>query len=447
MATPKNTTLIRFPRCKFIAESRQIALLHLMEDVTHVVGQPVMISYYKNSQKTEIDTIVAIGIGNGKGKNCFKVITTGQFILIWDIVYSLPDVSSLVHGEVYLYNDRTAKIWYMVYSNEGVYRKIEPITEEPKFYIRLTDNSLWVSGSDLIVKPLADFYSKTEIDAIVSQIKIDTDFSQIEEKLNEAIEKSNSAIDKTVELEERIEHIEDGTTATREIATVHNYIKSVNLVNIYGEPSNKTWFSKRDIRSFEAGSLEFEITYHKFTGEDLTSGFDTVKMAIGDEPFIEVTPNENGYYTNPSSIILTEGEDLDIPVTFAVTVNDIEKLGEIDLHGLSESRYFGRIDDPEQINLPDLTEDNKYAWGNLKHRENLEISGEGTLSYFVCIYPSSWGDLEYIRSNNLIYYTKKRDSLGKSTFTRKEIIIDDINFVMYIYRTVNGEEAIDINLI
>lgn len=447
MATPKNTTLIRFPRCKFIAESRQIALLHLMEDVTHVVGQPVMVSYYKNSQKTEIDTIVAIGIGNGKGKNCFKVITTGQFILIWDIVYSLPDISSLVHGEVYLYNDRTAKIWYMVYSDNGIYRNIIPITEEPKFYIRLTDNSLWVSGSDLIVKPLADFYSKTEIDAIVSQIKIDTDFTQIEEKLNEAIEKSNNAIDKTTELEERIEHIEDGTAATKEIATIHNYIKSVNLVNIYGKPSNKTWFSKKDLKSFEAGSLEFEITYHKFTGEDLTTGFDSVKIAIGDEPFIETTPNENGYYTNPFSIILTEGEDLDIPITFAVTVDSIEKLGEIDLHGLRESRYFGRVDNPEQFELTELIEDDKYTWGNLKHRENLKIPGDEILNYFICIYPESWGDLEYIRSNNLIYYTKKRDSLGKSTFTKKEITIDGINFIMYTYRTVNGEEAVDINLI
>lgn len=174
MATPKNTTIIRFPRCKFIAESRQIALLHLMEDVTHIVGQPVMVSYYKNSQKTEIDTIVAIGIGNGKGKNCFRVITTGQFILIWDIVYSLPDVSSLIHGEVYLYNDRTAETWYMVYSNDGIYRDIDPITEETKFYIRLTDNSIWVSGSDLIVKSLTDFYTKTQEIGSISEEFIDS---------------------------------------------------------------------------------------------------------------------------------------------------------------------------------------------------------------------------------------------------------------------------------
>lgn len=155
MATPKNTTLIRFPRCKFTADSRQLALLHLMEDITHVVGQPVVVNYYKSAAKTEIDAIFAIGVKNGKGKDCFRVVTTGQPILIWDIVYDLPDVSSLVHGEVYLYNDEVAEVWYMVFSEDGVYRQIEPVDGDPKFYIRLSDNTYWVSGTDAIVRPLS----------------------------------------------------------------------------------------------------------------------------------------------------------------------------------------------------------------------------------------------------------------------------------------------------
>ena len=198
----KDNTLIRFSRCSEIAENRQSALIHLSEDFTHVVGQPVIISYYTDETKTDIDTIVAIGIKNGIGKDSFRVITTGQFELITDIVYNnLPDVSMLVHGEVYLYDEQTEIIdergfpiiidnWYSVFAerlaeeeNAEFIKRVVPIDNKPRFYIRLTDNTLWVSGTDRKVRPLTDIYTRQEVDDIIERLKEETDVKILEELL------------------------------------------------------------------------------------------------------------------------------------------------------------------------------------------------------------------------------------------------------------------------
>lgn len=444
----KDTTLIRFPRCKYVASSRQIAMIHLMEDFTHVVGQPVVVGYYKDQDHTEIDTIVAMGVKNGKGKDCFKVVTTGQFIIVWDIVYSLPDVSSLVHGEIYLYKNQSDKTWYIVSLNEdNMGRSIEPITEDPKFYIRLTDNTIWVSDKDLEVRPLSGIYTKDEVDAIIKQIKIDTDFSIIEERLNEAVAKSEYASEKVDILEQRIDEIEEGSQSKKIIADLHNSVKEINVVSVYGEPSNKTWYGKNERRVFEAESIEFEVIYHDYSDGDVTENFDQVTIAIGEEPETEIVPNENGYYTNPMSIILPENRDIEVPIIVSVTYKGTRKYGVLDFYGLCEFRYTGRVEDPEEeIDLSTLEADQTYIWEALKTKTNLNIE-PGDKGYFVCIYPEAWGELSKIYSQDLIYYTGRRDELGISTFTKKTITIDDTNFLCYYYRNENREEANNVNFL
>lgn len=451
----KNTTLIRFPRCEYIASSRQVAMIHLTEDFTHVIGQPVVVGYYKDQDHTEIDTIVAMGVKNGKGKDCFKVVTTGQFIIVWDIVYSLPDVSSLVHGEIYLYKNLREKKWYTVSLNEtSMGRDIEEITEDPKFYIRLTDNTIWVSDEDLEVRPLSSIYTKKEIDDIIKQIKIDTDFSIIEERLNLAIEKSVYASEKVDELEERIDHIEEGSTALKAIASLHNSV-SINLERVYGEPSSKVWYGKNDTRVFEVDSLEFSLIYHDYSEGDITTGFEEVTMAIGDEPETVIEPNQDGYYTNPMSIILPQGRDLEIPITVSVTYNGTKKYEVFELYGICESRYYGRVRDIEnEIDLTELVKedyslrrDETYTWGALKSKSGLTIDSCSDLGYFVILYPSAWGELSKISSDDLIYYTGQRDTLGISTFTKKTITLNDTNFLCYYYRNENRDEANNVNLV
>ena len=64
-----NSVTIRISRNKNIADSRSIAIIKLNK-LGHKVGQPVMVKYYTDSTKTTIDTVVAIGIKDGIGKDC-----------------------------------------------------------------------------------------------------------------------------------------------------------------------------------------------------------------------------------------------------------------------------------------------------------------------------------------------------------------------------------------
>lgn len=445
----KDTTLIRFPRCKFIAASRQIAMLHLSEDFDHVIGQPAVVGYYKDQDHTEIDTIVAMGIKNGRGKDCFKVITTGQFILVWDIVYSLPDVSSLVHGELYLYNNKLENTWFTVTLDEArMDRSIEPITEDPKFYIRLTDNTIWVSDNDLIVRPLSKIYTRDEIDAIIEHLRTETNLDLILERVDIALERSLYAVEKVDSLEERIDRVEENSASINLIADLNNYVKAINLVRVYGEPSSKTWYGKNERRIFEADTLEFELIYHNYN-EDVTTGFDEVTITVGEEPETVITPNPDGYYTNPMSIILSPGQDIEVPIVFSITYKGTKKYGIIDFYGLSEFRYLGRVSDPNQINLNALTHDENYMWRDTKpscSKLDFKIDA-GENGYYVYLYPESWGEINTIYAEGLIYYTPRRDALGISTFTKKTITINNTNFLCYYYRTKNGEEANNVNFI
>lgn len=448
MAVLNDKTLIRFPRCKYVATSRQAAMLHLMEDFEHVVGQPVIVGYYKDTDQKEVDTIVAMGIRNGKGKDNFRVITTGQFIIVWDIINDLPDVSSLVHGEVVLYKNKTTGVWNMV-SLDPVEktRKIEPINGDPKFYINLKDNTLWVSDSDKVVRPLSSIYTKSEIDAIIKQIKIDTDFTKIEEKLNKAVEDSEYAVTKVEEFEKRIEDLEQGSESRKIIANIHNYIKAINVVKIDGIEDNKTWYGPGERRDFAAGSIEFEIIYHNYDGTEVIGEFDEVTISLGDETTeTPIYPGEDGYYSNNTSIILSGNDDVNIPIHISATYQGTKKYGTLNFYGLSGFKYTGRVESPEEIVPSMLDKETEYDWEKLKEKENLNIS-PGNAGYFVYMYPESWGGLEKIFSSNFIYYTEGRDDKGVSTFTKKAITINDTTYLCYYYRYNNSEEAINVNFL
>lgn len=437
----KNTTIIRFPRCREIQSSRQHALIHLTEDINHIVGQPVIVSYYTDLSKTSIDTMLAMGIKNGKGKDCFSIIHTGQFIVVDDVVYSVPDVSSLVHEEIYLFNNvNGSKAWYLVYSEDGIHRTLEELDERPRFYINLKDNSIWVSGSDCKARPLYEIYTRAEVDALIEQIKIDTDFERIEEKLDEAIEKSNFAYDKVLELEEEIQDIEIGTESIDTIARLHSNLE-VKLVRINGEPADSTWFDTMNGQvAFPTGALEFELIYHNYDGTDITyEHFSKVTFQIDGEEWIDIiTPNEDGYFTNPTAIVLRSGEDMRYSLIFGATYdyNKIEIKDTIDISGIRGSKYHGRIDDIQNINLASLTRETEYDWESLKSIK-LNIP-EGNFNKFVYLYPSAWGELSEIYSGGLSYY---RQGSSRATFSKTTITFNETEFNAYIYRNENGEEA------
>lgn len=156
-----NTTNIRISRSKYIERDRGIAVLRL-NMAQHLIGQPVMVRYYVDEEQTETDTLFAIGIKDGVGEDCYKVISLGGLNLVSDVVKELPDVSALTHGELYLYQSPDDQAWYYVYEVDGE-RQLEKITGGPYVFANIKDKYRWFFREGILRRE-DDFYTQGEID-------------------------------------------------------------------------------------------------------------------------------------------------------------------------------------------------------------------------------------------------------------------------------------------
>lgn len=162
-----NSVTIRISRNKNIADSRSIAIIKLNK-LEHKVGQPVMVKYYTDSTKTTIDTVVAIGIKDGIGKDCYKVISLGGLILVRGVnTKNLPDVSELNEGELFLYRENDS--WHYVYleDKERVVEKIENLP--PTVFVNIEDKFRWF-WKDGVLKREDDFYSGEKMEALIDDL-------------------------------------------------------------------------------------------------------------------------------------------------------------------------------------------------------------------------------------------------------------------------------------
>lgn len=160
-----SSVTIRISRNRNVAENRAVAILKLNK-ITHYVGQPVMVKYYAATDK--IDTILALGIKDGIGEDCYKLISLGGLELIRDVVTDLPDVSLLVHGELYLYQDET-NAWNYVYEvdSERIVEKIENLS--PTVFVNIEDRYRWFwDGKNL--KREDDFKSSEEMGYLMDEL-------------------------------------------------------------------------------------------------------------------------------------------------------------------------------------------------------------------------------------------------------------------------------------
>lgn len=157
---------IRISRNQNIAKDRSIAILKLNK-LTHYEGQPVMVKYWSNSGK--IDTLLALGIKDGIGEDCYKIISLSGLELVRGVVNTLPDVSLLVHGELYLYRN-PEKIWNYVYASDGI-RVVEPITNlEPTTFVNIKDKFRWFWDGSGNLKREDDFKSGEEMKSIIDEL-------------------------------------------------------------------------------------------------------------------------------------------------------------------------------------------------------------------------------------------------------------------------------------
>lgn len=106
----ENTVTLRISRAEGIAENVDVAIIKL-NNFRHIIGQPVMVCYKKSDGS--VDAITVVGIKNGIGRNCYSIISTSGISVVSKVFDSLPDVSQLVHGEMYIgrYDGEWVKIY------------------------------------------------------------------------------------------------------------------------------------------------------------------------------------------------------------------------------------------------------------------------------------------------------------------------------------------------
>lgn len=158
---------IRISRNQDIAKDRSIAILQLNK-AQHFLGQPIMVKYYSDSSKTKIDTILALGTKDGIGEDCYKVISLGGLELVRQVVDTIPPISLLIHGELYLYRDQENK-WNYVYEKDSE-RVVEPIESMvPTTFICIEDKYRWFWDGK-ILKREDDFYSGEEMAYLMDEM-------------------------------------------------------------------------------------------------------------------------------------------------------------------------------------------------------------------------------------------------------------------------------------
>ena len=213
------TTKLKFSRCRHVLQSREAAMIHLKER-EFSRGEPAIVNYYENTHvNSSINTLVAVGIRNGRGKDCFRVITAGQFEIVWGVTDMLPDISSLIHDEVYLYKDEHG-VWWYVSAPDKTTRTLLPLIPAPHTFLNLADNNIYVSDENKQVRSIVNVYSKEEIDSLIATIAGEDwgGLGNLERRLSDAYEAIQDVIERNDELAREIQEVVDAVSVVAEFS-------------------------------------------------------------------------------------------------------------------------------------------------------------------------------------------------------------------------------------
>ena len=121
----EDTVTLQIHRSAYIERDSDVALIRL-DTMNHLEGQPVMINYY--GRNGEVETITAVGIKNGVGKDCYSIVSTSHEETVNYITEDLPDVSVLVNGAIYI--SIYTGVWSKVYYWGDEIRRVDPLDPE-----------------------------------------------------------------------------------------------------------------------------------------------------------------------------------------------------------------------------------------------------------------------------------------------------------------------------
>ena len=275
--------ILKISRSETIESSRELAILRLDTGVEHLEGQPVMVRYYVDPEKTIVNSIFAIGIKNGWGRDCYNIVSLSQDNLIWGISYSSVSIENLTKNERYLeYTNSKWKLVYMNSNNEVVSEELDPSTS---YEFRLITDMSKVVISNGQITSNSDYISTEELN----------------NKLENYIPKDSTDYVKS----------EEGKSLSSNDFT-DNYKESLDRVIDTILPSKITLSSSLESTRLKTGStynITFTWTISNNLEEPITS--DNVRLQLPNGKFVDLSQVSNYYLENYTR---------DIPTTETFTI-------------------------------------------------------------------------------------------------------------------------------
>ena len=267
-----------------ISDSLQDALIYLNKQNIEE-GKIYSRRYFSTSAKTSVDVILAVGVLNGVGPNCYSIISHTKKTVVWGVSNELPDVSEVTLGRLYIFWDSTKGLSYLVYLLSGN-RIVEPV-KFPLIVYNTGDGHYYYVSSDHIT----DIYEHLE-ESYVLEERI----TALEQQVKDLIENgggnggstettTTTTVPPTVDPEEPEEPTTTTTTTTPKpvVNLVINSFKSESGEQFEtGEPVSPklTWSYNTSVDTQSINNESIDPSLREFICPEITSNTTYTLKAI-----------------------------------------------------------------------------------------------------------------------------------------------------------------------
>ena len=185
-----------------ISNSLQEALIYLNKQ-TIEEGKIYSRRYYTNPSKTEVDVVLAVGVLPGVGPSRYSIISYTKKVVVWGVSDSLPDVSEVTLGRLFIYWEPGAGRSYIVYLLAGD-RIVEPISF-PLIVHNVADSHMYYVSERSIV----DIYEHLE-----GIFEMEERINTLEKQVKDLIENGGGSTEETTTPAPPVIDPEEPTTTT-----------------------------------------------------------------------------------------------------------------------------------------------------------------------------------------------------------------------------------------
>ena len=239
-----------------ISDSLQDALIYLNKQNIEE-GKIYSRRYFSTSAKTSVDVVLAVGVINGVGPNCYSIISHTKKTVCWGVNNELPDVSEVTLGRLYIFWDSTKGLSYLVYLLSGN-RIVEPV-KFPLIVYNTEDGHYYYVSSDHIT----DIYEHLE-ESYVLEERV----TALEQQVKDLIENGGGSMEETTTPAPPVIDPEEPTTTT----TTTTPKPVVNLViNSFKSESGEQFESGETVNPKLTWSYNIPVSIQSINGETLDS--------------------------------------------------------------------------------------------------------------------------------------------------------------------------------